>query len=75
MAKVESKLGAVERGVYRNKKTGKEYIVLGFLVSSTNGHLNGEVLVRYRRPEGTCEFARWEPEFVEKFTFLGRLKK
>jgi hypothetical protein len=77
MSRVESKLGIIQGGVYRHYKKGTEYVVLGFLVSSTNGTHNGEVLVRYRRLGGTCEFARLETEFVEgvdditkRFTYL-----
>lgn len=69
MSKVVSKLGVVEGGVYRHFK-GKEYVVLGFVINSTNGGpgltYNGEVFVRYRRLGGEAEFVRWESEFVGK---------
>lgn len=64
----KSKLGVLTGVSYRNRKNGRLYVVLGFLVSSTNGRHNGEVLVRYRREGGKCQFARLETEFVEKFT-------
>jgi hypothetical protein len=72
MATVKSELGIIEGGSYRNRKNGRLYVVLGFMISSTNGLHNGEVLVRYRREGGDCQFARLESEFVEKFAVATR---
>lgn len=63
MSKVVSKLGVVEGGVYRHWK-GKEYVVLGFCINSTNDYRNGDVFVRYRRLGGEAEFVRLEEGFV-----------
>jgi hypothetical protein len=64
---VKSNLDIQIGAVYRNTKNGRNYAVLGFVVSFTNGYMNGDILVRYRRVGGECEFVRHEIEFDRKF--------
>lgn len=65
MSKVESKTGVRSGCVYRHFKNGRDYLIMGFVINSTNGPGNGEVMVRYRRVGGECEFVRTETEFTE----------
>ena len=72
MSKVESETDVVVGGVYRHYKNGRRYEVLGFVVNSTTGTNNGDVMVRYRRVGGEAEFVRLAIEFIEIVKIIDR---
>lgn len=55
--------------IYKNKKTGNYYVVLGTAINATNAQ-DGQVMVRYRdanATEGDSEYVREQEEFMVKF--------
>jgi hypothetical protein len=57
-------------GMYKNKKTGNLYGVLGEAINSTNAQ-NGQIMVSYFTLDENVEykiFVREKNEFLEKFT-------
>lgn len=60
----------MEAGVYRNKKNGKKYRLIGVATSARNSGPVGEEMVVYEALEGFNTgrlFYRDPPEFREKF--------
>jgi len=60
------------KGIWRNNKTGKLYIVTGMAFDATNDR-EKEIVVKYEDAE--LDFVRELKEFTEKFTAVELIKE
>ena len=60
---------------YKNKKTGKTYMLLAHAIDSTNERNGLSVIIYCPDDDGNSIYVREESEFMEKFELINKESK